>query len=70
MAKGPSMLDQYAEITAEHPDTILFYRMGDFYEMFYDDAVTAAEVLVITPVSYPHLRAHETKANIVYRHML
>ena len=42
MAKGPSMLDQYAEIKAEHPDTVLFFRMGDFYEMFYEDAVTAA----------------------------
>ena len=51
MAKGPSMLDQYAEIKAEHPDTILFFRMGDFYEMFYDDAVTAAEVLGITLTS-------------------
>ena len=51
MAKGPSMLDQYAEIKDEHPDTILFFRMGDFYEMFYDDAVTAAEVLGITLTS-------------------
>ncbi len=51
MAKGPSMLDQYAEIKAEHPDTVLFFRMGDFYEMFYEDAVTAAEVLGITLTS-------------------
>ena len=51
MAKGPSMLDQYAEIKDGHPDTILFFRMGDFYEMFYDDAVTAAEVLGITLTS-------------------
>ena len=51
MAKGPSMLDQYAEIKADHPDTILFFRMGDFYEMFYDDAVTASEVLGITLTS-------------------
>jgi DNA mismatch repair protein MutS len=51
MAKGPSMLDQYAEIKADHPDTILFFRMGDFYEMFYDDAVAASEVLGITLTS-------------------
>ncbi|MDP6900251.1 MAG: DNA mismatch repair protein MutS [Candidatus Thalassarchaeaceae archaeon] len=51
MAKGPSMLDQFAEIKAEHPDTILFFRMGDFYEMFHDDAITASEVLGITLTS-------------------
>ena len=51
MAKGPSMLDQYAEIKAEHPDTVLFFRMGDFYEMFYEDAVAASEVLGITLTS-------------------
>ena len=47
MAKR-SMLDQFAEIKAQHPDTVLFFRMGDFYEMFYDDAVLASEVLGIT----------------------
>tara|TARA_Y100001970_G_scaffold292678_1_gene435120 strand:+ start:40656 stop:43367 length:2712 start_codon:yes stop_codon:yes gene_type:complete len=46
-----SMLDQYAEIKAQHPDTILFFRMGDFYEMFYEDAVIASEVLGITLTS-------------------
>jgi DNA mismatch repair protein MutS len=51
MAKGPSMLDQHAQIKAEHPDTVLFFRMGDFYEMFHDDAVLCAEVLGITLTS-------------------
>jgi len=46
-----SMLDQFAEIKAQHPDTILFFRMGDFYEMFYDDAILASEVLGITLTS-------------------
>ena len=46
-----SMLDQFAEIKAQHPDTVLFFRMGDFYEMFYDDAVLASEVLGITLTS-------------------
>ena len=32
------MMRQYLSIKAEHPDALLFYRMGDFYEMFYDDA--------------------------------
>ena len=36
------MLKQYLEIKGEHPDAILFYRMGDFYELFYDDAEVAA----------------------------
>ena len=30
------MMQQYLGIKAEHPDTLLFYRMGDFYELFYD----------------------------------
>ncbi|WP_342069414.1 DNA mismatch repair protein MutS [Yoonia algicola] len=41
------MMAQYLEIKAAHPDAILFYRMGDFYEMFFDDAVAAAEALDI-----------------------
>ncbi len=41
------MMAQYLEIKAAHPDALLFYRMGDFYEMFFDDAVIAAEALDI-----------------------
>ena len=41
------MMAQYLEIKAEHPDALLFYRMGDFYELFFDDAVAAAEALDI-----------------------
>ncbi|WP_093114956.1 DNA mismatch repair protein MutS [Salinihabitans flavidus] len=41
------MMAQYLEIKAQHPDALLFYRMGDFYEMFFDDAATAAEALDI-----------------------
>jgi DNA mismatch repair protein MutS len=43
----PMML-QYLAIKAEHPEELLFYRMGDFYELFFDDAKTAAELLDIT----------------------
>ena len=41
------MMAQYLEIKAGHPEALLFYRMGDFYEMFFDDAVAAAEALDI-----------------------
>lgn len=41
------MMAQYLEIKARYPEALLFYRMGDFYEMFFDDAVAAAEALDI-----------------------
>ena len=41
------MMAQYLEIKANHPDALLFYRMGDFYEMFFDDAVAASAALDI-----------------------
>ncbi len=41
------MMQQYLRIKALHPDVLLFYRMGDFYEMFYDDARRAAQLLDI-----------------------
>ena len=41
------MMQQYLRIKAQHPDTLLFYRMGDFYEMFYEDARRAAQLLDI-----------------------
>ena len=45
------MMRQYLEIKADYPDAILFFRLGDFYEMFLDDAVTASRVLDITLTS-------------------
>ncbi|CAG7856200.1 partial DNA mismatch repair protein MutS, partial [biofilm metagenome] len=45
------MMQQYLRIKAEHPDTLLFYRMGDFYELFYDDAKKASQILNITLTS-------------------
>src|SRR5690554_5236964 len=42
------MMQQYLRIKAEHADTLLFYRMGDFYELFYDDAKRAAALLDIS----------------------
>jgi len=45
------LMQQYLEIKARHPDAILFFRMGDFYEMFYGDAELAARVLGLTLTS-------------------
>jgi len=45
------MMRQYLEIKAEYPDTILFFRLGDFYEMFLEDAVDASKILDITLTS-------------------
>ncbi len=42
------MMQQYLRIKAQHPHDIVFYRMGDFYEMFFEDAKTAARVLDVT----------------------
>lgn len=48
LSQHTPMMQQYLRIKAEHPDILLFYRMGDFYEMFYDDARRAADLLNIT----------------------
>lgn len=45
------MMKQYFEIKAKYPDAFLFYRLGDFYEMFYDDAIKAAKILELTLTS-------------------
>ncbi len=47
MSNVTPMMAQYLEIKAAHEGALLFYRMGDFYEMFFDDAVAAAEALYI-----------------------
>ena len=57
--KAPAVADkgttpamrQYLEAKRQHPDALIFFRMGDFYEMFYEDAVTAAGVLELTLTS-------------------
>ncbi len=48
MAEMTPMMQQYLETKKEHPDCILFYRLGDFYEMFFEDALTASKELEIT----------------------
>jgi len=47
-SKHTPMMQQYLGLKAQYPDTLLFYRMGDFYEMFYSDAEKAAHLLDIT----------------------
>ena len=42
------MMRQYLKIKGEHPNELVFYRMGDFYELFYEDAKKAAELMDIT----------------------
>jgi DNA mismatch repair protein MutS len=45
------MLRQYLEVKSRYPDALLFFRLGDFYELFFEDAKTAAEILGITLTS-------------------
>lgn len=49
--KQTPMMEQYNEMKAQHPDAFLFFRLGDFYEMFNDDALKAAQILEITLTS-------------------
>lgn len=48
LAQHTPMMQQYLRIKAEYPDLLVFYRMGDFYELFFDDARCAADLLEIT----------------------
>jgi len=51
IAQHTPMMQQYFRIKAEHPDVLLFYRMGDFYELFHEDAERASRLLDITLTS-------------------
>ena len=46
--KHTPMMQQYLRLKANHPNTLLFYRMGDFYELFFDDAEKVVRLLGIT----------------------
>ena len=48
MATLSPMMQQYMQLKAQNPDTLLFFRVGDFYEMFFDDALTASRELELT----------------------
>ena len=47
LPKHTPVIQQYLRIKAEFPDNLLFFRMGDFYELFYEDARKAAQLLDI-----------------------
>ncbi|RLQ91637.1 DNA mismatch repair protein MutS [Falsibacillus albus] len=51
MAKFTPMIQQYLQVKADHQDAFLFFRLGDFYEMFFDDALKASQELEITLTS-------------------
>ncbi|MGA9629383.1 MAG: DNA mismatch repair protein MutS, partial [Candidatus Rickettsiella isopodorum] len=48
LSQHTPMIRQYLQLKAQHSDKLLFYRMGDFYELFYEDAIKAAKLLNIT----------------------
>ena len=48
MAEYSPMMQHYLETKEQYKDCILFYRLGDFYEMFFDDAITASRELELT----------------------
>ncbi|GEL89613.1 DNA mismatch repair protein MutS [Pediococcus parvulus] len=48
------MMQQYMAIKKDYPDAFLFYRIGDFYELFYDDAIKGAQILELTLTSRSH----------------
>ena len=49
-ARSP-LMEQYARIKRDHAEAFLFFRLGDFYEMFFEDAVRGAQLLGLTPTS-------------------
>ncbi len=47
MSNYTPMIEQYLEAKKENPEALLFFRIGDFYEMFFEDAITASKALEI-----------------------
>ena len=48
LAAHTPMMQQYLRIKADHPNTLVFYRMGDFYELFFEDAEKASRLMGVT----------------------
>ena len=63
------MMQQYFEIKKQHPNEILFYRVGDFYEMFYDDALTASRELLYLLKAANFSMFHEILPQRPYLHL-
>ncbi len=59
MSEMTPMMVQYLEIKSEYPDTILFFRLGDFYEMFFDDAKVASKELELTLTARNHSKGEK-----------
>ena len=53
MGRSP-MMSQYLETKAQYDDCVLFYRLGDFYEMFYEDAIRVSKMLDLTHIARKH----------------
>lgn len=64
MAKLSPMMEQYFAIKKKHQDQILFFRLGDFYEMFFEDAKLASKELELTLTG--RLRAGRTSTHVRY----
>src|SRR5215813_8535681 len=58
-ASETDLMEQYHKAKAQHQDALLFFRLGDFYEMFYDDAAIAARELDIVLTSRPQGKSSE-----------
>src|SRR5215475_13797188 len=58
-APETELMEQYHKAKAQHQDALLFFRLGDFYEMFYDDAAIAARELDIVLTSRPQGKSSE-----------
>jgi len=80
MTKYTPMMQQYLEIKSQHPDTLLFFRLGDFYEMFFNDAEVASRELEIVLTArdggdagkvpmcgVPHHSAHTYIAKLIHK---
>ncbi len=80
MSADTPLMRQYLQVKARHPDCIVFFRVGDFYEMFFDDALTASRALDLTLTSrdkgkedptpmcgVPHHAAHQYLGKLVER---
>ena len=61
------LMRQYNAIKEKNPETVLLYRMGDFYEMFNEDAKIASKVLGLTLTSRNHGSAEESRRGIASR---
>ena len=58
-AKQTPMMKQYQAVKDQYPDAFLFYRLGDFYELFNEDAIKGAQILELTLTTRNHSAANQ-----------